>query len=293
MKNKILRGLAVYGAIFAVIFILRLIYGFASHPQASRGYLGIQSGFTFNTRNYASKKQVYEKFRGHGLKPKGAKITVDQKYEKVADLASRTHHFEGDEKKSRDAIKKFNALIQYEGRTGLKGRRGLNLAIGVKPERFDEMVKVMSKIGTIVSSSVKKTDKTNEYKDLNAKKKSLTKIRNSLINLKSRNGKIEEYIRLDNRILEIEKELQGLGVKLGEYDAENEFCTVKFSLKEGKKSSGISFGHRLKVAIEWTFFFYLGVTFLAILGMISTLIGLIVIDKAKVIQKIYEKSREE
>jgi hypothetical protein len=291
MKNKILKGLTVYAAIFAIIFILRLIYGFASHPQLNRSYVGSQNGFTFSTRNYASAKKFYKKQLN--LAGNISKVTVDQKYEKVADLASRTGNFTKDEKRSRDIIKQYNALIQYEGRTGLKGKRGLNLAIGVKPDRFDEMVRDMSKIGTIVSSSIKKTDKTNEYKDLNAKKKSLTKIRNSLINLKRRNGKIEEYIRLDNRILEIEKELQGLGVKLGEYDAENEFCTVKFSLKEGKKASGISFVYRIKIAIEWSFFFYLAATFLAILGMISTLIGFIVIEKTKLIQKIYEKSREE
>ena len=40
---------------------------------------------------------------------------------------------------------------------------------------------------------------------------------------------------LENRILEIEQQLQGLGVSLGNFDDENEFCTVHFSLLEGKE----------------------------------------------------------
>ena len=42
-------------------------------------------------------------------------------------------------------------------------------------------------------------------------KKSLEKIRTSLIELKSKGGKIEEYMDLENRILEIEQPTSRLG----------------------------------------------------------------------------------
>ena len=40
---------------------------------------------------------------------------------------------------------------------------------------------------------------------------------------------------MENKILEVEESIQKLGVKLGEFDTENEFCTIKFSLSESGK----------------------------------------------------------
>nr|GFD12335.1 hypothetical protein [Tanacetum cinerariifolium] len=99
---------------------------------------------------------------------------------------------------------------------------------------------------------ITKVDKTNEYRQLNAKKVSIEKTLASLNELKSKGGQISDFVSLNDKILEIEEKLQELGVELGNFDAENEFCTVKFSLYEGATEKSISFIHRLKVALEWT-----------------------------------------
>ncbi len=93
----------------------------------------------------------------------------------------------------------------------------------------------MLKIGSIKSKEITKIDKTNEFRNLNAKKASLETTRQSLIELKKQSGKIEEFVNLQNRILEIEQQLQDLGVLLGNFDEENEFCTVRFSLHETRE----------------------------------------------------------
>jgi len=113
------------------------------------------------------------------------------------------------------------------------------------------MYNQLIKIGNVLSKQITKKDKTNEYKELNAKKASLEKIRSSLINLKLKGGKIDEHILLENRILEIEQQLQDLGVSLGSFDSENEFCTIQFSLSE-QNTTKISFSQRITNALEWT-----------------------------------------
>jgi hypothetical protein len=60
-------------------------------------------------------------------------------------------------------------VIQYEQNSGNPGSRTLQLLIGVKPERFDSFYTEVQKIGRILSKSITKTDKTNEYLQLNAK----------------------------------------------------------------------------------------------------------------------------
>jgi len=205
-------------------------------------------GLLDNRKNYASKK--YHQINSM------TSVHMDQKYEKIADIKSFTTEFETEEKIIRNRVKNYDGLIQFENKSGNKGHRRLDLTIGIPPENFDSIYNSLIKVGKIQSKQITKTDKTNEYKELNAKKASLEKIRTSLIHLKSKGGRIDEYMQLENRILEIEQQLQELGVSLGNFDDENEFCTVKVLLSEGKVTE-ISILQRVKVALEWTVKTYL------------------------------------
>src|SRR5882757_449953 len=52
----------------------------------------------------------------------------------------------------------------------------------------------------------------------------------SLNDLKKKNGAVGDFVTLHDKILEIETQLQILGVDLGNFNTENEFCTLHFSL---------------------------------------------------------------
>ena len=266
-------------ALFVFLFVARLIYGYY-YPGTARNngvtLLG-SDDFSVSRKNYAS-----EKIKGESApQQQQPRFSQSQKYEKVATLRSKSSQFEADDARLKAMVKGFGAVIQYEQNTGNTGQRSLNLLIGVKPERFDSFYIEIQKIGQILSKSITKTDKTNEYLQLNAKRISLEKTRNALLELKSRGGQIDEYIGLENRILEIEGQLQDLGVQIGDYDEENEFCTVRFSMYEGERSE-ISLAQRLKVAFEWTVKYYA----LMMLGLIFGLVA------ALVLQTILEKVRK-
>jgi len=234
-------------------------------------------------KNYASKE--------YKIKPTGANqslVSVDQKYEKVAEINTKSAKFEEEEKLTRKRIERYNALIQFEQKNGNKGNRKLHLLIGVPPENFDSLYTQLIRIGKIEGKQITKKDKTNEYKELNARKNSLDKIRLSLIDLKGKSGKIEEFIDLENRILEIEQQLQGLGVSLGDFDNENEFCTIKFSLIEGKEIK-ISFLHRVKVALEWTVKIYLQLMAVLFFLSLFAYLALLIIEKLKVFERLNTK----
>ncbi|WP_217699194.1 DUF4349 domain-containing protein [Leptospira alexanderi] len=189
--------------------------------------------------------------------------SADQKYEKVATIESQSPDIESDEKKIRDLINSTGSIVQYENSSGLKQRRNrvIKLAIGVPPEKFDELVNEFKQIGKTLLLTIDKKDKTNEYKDLQAKKESLLKIRNSLIGLKNKGGRIDEFISLENRILEIEDKIQRLDISLREFDSDNEFCRFLLTIYEGRSTGEISFLHRIKIALEWTIKYYFLLTF--------------------------------
>ncbi|GMT49951.1 MAG: hypothetical protein IEMM0008_1490 [bacterium] len=291
MKKKIIKGLIYLTIGFIVLFTLRLIYGYITHPdgqrvsQNQRGELGIIiSSFTGSTKNYANKKM--------SRRIKDQVFQVDQKYEKIATASTQTKAFKKDEEKTRKTIKKFSALIQFEQRSGLKRykNRKLRLAIGVHPDKFDDMIAQIKTIGKTFAIQIDKTDKTNEFKDLSAKRRSLNKTRESLIALKKQGGKIMELIRLEDRILQVEESIQGLGVKLGEFDAENEFCTIKFTLQERvDERTHIPFIQRFKVALVWTVWTYVVLIIILFLASLSVLFVVILLEKLKWLPNAMEK----
>lgn len=267
--------------IFTILFVFRLIYGYTKNIDESPDQSDFFESIANIKRNYASKEYKVKS----NTNSQGGPLKVDQKYEKIAEIKTKSSKFEEEEKNTRSKIEKYNAIIQFEQKSGNNGYRNLNLVIGVPPENFDSLYAELIGIGKVQAKQITKKDKTNEYKKLNAKKQSMEQIRASLIDLKSKDGKIEEYMGLENRILEIEQELQELGVSLGDFDDENEFCTVQFSLNEGKEIK-IGIMQRVKVALEWTVKIYLRIMMSLFFLTLFAYVLLLGIEKLKLLQKI-------
>lgn len=269
---------------FAALFIFRLIYGYSITVDDNAVQTLFEETINNVRRNYASKE-----YKVKASSPNQSVTKVDQKYEKIASVNTKTNKFKEEEALLRRQIEMNNAIIQFEQKKGNEGNRKLNLSIGVPPEKFDTLYNSLIKIGKVQSKQITKNDKTNEYKELNAKKVSLEKVLTSLIDLKSKGGKIEEYIDLENRILEIEQQLQNLGVNLGNFDDENEFCTIKFSLHEGQELK-ISIVHRLKVALEWTVKIYLKIMVTMAFLTLFVYVMILVIDRLKILESIVKRN---
>lgn len=284
MKQKIRKGLLYLILGFVIMFLGRLTYGYlAPSEQAalnadyalSRAAITAIGGRAdgFSKANYASAKLKVQ--RGDSKEA----ISVDQKYEKVASVVSKSNAFEEDERAVRELTNKYSALIQFEKSSGLAGSRRVELAIGVPPNRFDPMVDELRKIGELSSIRIDKTDKTNEFKELKAKRASLEKTRDALTSLKGKGGRIEEFTNLENRILEIEEQIQSTGVSLGDYDQENEF-----SLEEkGAAIPGISFRHRAVVALAWTVNYYTFLLAFLVFGALLTLLVVVILQRLNLI----------
>ena len=269
--------------LFFAMFLFRLIYGYVSTEISNNNDFSNDffSSVDNLRKNYASNK--FESNNNIGIQ---ASMASSQKYEKTATVKSKSTQFETDENSIKTVTKNFEGVIQYEQNTGNKGSRELHLLIGINPEKFDSFYIKVQKIGFIKSTEITKIDKTNEYRQLNAKKTSIEKALTSLNELKSKAGDISDYISLHDKILETESRMQELGVELGNFDTENEFCSIKFSLYEGATKKAIGVMARIKVAFEWTIKYY-AILILSLLGISGlVLILLVMIDKLKILKTI-------
>lgn len=273
-----LRVLIVFVGGFLLLFAARLGYGYWSQPDGvplRHSYNAPITGqglfsFASGVKNYASRKR---KAGTTVAVPAGG--VADQKYEKVASVALKSRAFDDDEARVRQLISAEDALVQFEQREGLKGQRRLRLVIGVDPARFDGFVEAVQTYGKLTALTINKSDKTNEYRELQAKRLSLEKTRAALQDLKSREGKITDHVALEQRILELEQQIQALGVSLGDFDAENEFVTVKMLLQEvgAQKLRSLSFLRRAFAAFSWASWVYASLCFALACAMFAGFVG--------------------
>lgn len=274
----------ILAGLFLLLFSIRFIYSFR-RESGDRDEIfnlanqadGIFSSQSVLRKNYASEKS-FKAEAAPAAPPVGAESS--QKYEKTATLNARTDAFEQDETGLRQTSKNFNAIIQYEQRSGNPGHRSLHLMIGVRPELFDSFYVAAQRIGDVYVNEVTKVDKTTEFRELNAKKASLEKALSNLTDLKNRAGSISDLVGLHDKILDIERQMQELGVELGNFSSENEFCTFRFSLYENAATRTISLARRLFNTFTWTVEYY----FLGLLGFTLMLVAawllMVVVGKA-------------
>lgn len=273
--------------LFILLFAFRILYGYVATDSTSRNdYSDNFFGSIDNLRkNYASEKMA---MKGDNALA-ASNMASSQKFEKTASIKAKTSEFDKDESLIKAKTKSYNAIIQYEQNLGQKGNRQIHLLIGINPAKFEDFYVELQKIGVLKDTEITKVDKTNEYRQLNAKKISIEKMLQSLTELKSKGGQIADFISLNDKILEVEEQLQGLGVELGNFNTENEFCTVRFSMYEGATEKSISFMHRTKVALEWTIKYFAIIAITSLFILVAIFILLTIIDKLKIITTVNNK----
>ncbi|MBO0758154.1 MAG: DUF4349 domain-containing protein [Bradyrhizobiaceae bacterium] len=232
-------AVGVAATIFLLLFIFRLV---SQEETTAASYSMAEQSFELGKSNYATAQ------RG----PSGQPIGDSQKYEKIATLTQFTRDYEADRRRIDDVISNHQGIVQFERATGLARRRTLYLGVGVPPDHFDAFIDAVKAIGTNAQVEIVKNDKTNEYLQLRAKRATLEKARTGLEALQASGGSVDERIHVQNRLTEIEERIQELGVSLGEFDSQNELCTVKLTLRETTPAVTSSWSRRIIDALEWT-----------------------------------------
>jgi len=262
--------------LLVVMFSIRLVSGFFKEP-GDEVWQGELSANFFSSVSNLRKNYAGEKIQTHIPEQGGQFQNKDtQKYEKTATVRSRSTQFNQDSLQIKQKTQEFQAVIQYEQNTGNPGSREIHLMIGIYPEQFDSFYEAVLSIGSTRYREITKIDKTNEFRQLNGRKASLEKNLSSLNELRLKGGAIADFVQLHEKILDIENQLQELGVELGNFDSENEFCTVKFSMFEAEPVKIISIWQRIITALIWTIQYY-ALLMLGLLLMTVMVYGLLLI----------------
>jgi hypothetical protein len=177
-------------------------------------------------------------------------------YEKTAALAAGTTAFEHDQERVRQTLQDQKAAIFSDKAEGVGAKRQLTLGISVHPDRFDALLKTLTQVGQVESIRVEQQDRTSEFRRLYAQRQSLKKHQEAILKLRG-GGKlsVEEALKLEQRIMEIEKEIQTVAVQLGDFLEKEPSYNLFVTLQEIQPGSwhdrSFTVGRRLGNGFLW------------------------------------------
>jgi Domain of unknown function (DUF4349) len=179
-----------------------------------------------------------------------------QVFEKNARLEAATPAFDDEEFRIRSALREHQGIVLNENSSGIAPERRLTLEIGVYPEKFDGLVEQLRQITQLESVSVQQADRTGEFRRLHAQRQSLKKHLESVLKLRdAKNASIDNALKLEQKIQDIDKELQSLSVQFGDFLGKQSFYHVSLTLSEVHSSSGLervfTLDRRLFHALLW------------------------------------------
>jgi hypothetical protein len=232
---------ALSASVALFLFHLFLVPTPSPH-ETGFGFPDTTSAFENSRKNYASVS----------VSVAGPPIGNSQKYEKIGTVTQISENFDTDRHLIESRITEYGGVTQLEHASGLNGFRTLHLGIGVPPDHFDAFLTAIRTIGRAAQIEIVKNDKTNEYLQLRAKRTTLEKARAALELLKEQGGTTDERMKVQNRLTEVEQQIQDLAVSLGDFDRQNELCTVRLTLRERTVPLRAGFWIHARHSTEWT-----------------------------------------
>jgi hypothetical protein len=203
----------------------------------------------------------------------GQDINDVEIYAKTAHIASGCSTFADDVLRTRQVIADHKAAIFNETASGIAPHRVLSLGIGVHPDRFVALVDQLTGMGQIGSINVGQQDLTGEFRRLHAQRQSLKKHQAFILKLRDTDKlSVEEALKLEQKALEVEKEIQSVSSQLGDLAAKEPTCNVFMTLQEFQPGSWNDRGFTVSRRLGSGFIWAVGWWFLAALA-IGSLLG--------------------
>ena len=246
--------------VFLILWIIGLSGGFAlplprasAEPIAFSTVQGRDDGLT--------RQQAVNNLRELGLAREPVRGVLDradldkiQIHDKICRVATTTTDFAADEAAIRAVLEGQKVVVVNETSGGVAPDRRLTLEVGVSPDKFDALVERLQRIGRLESLRVEQRDLTGEFRQLAARRQSLKKNLETVNKLSVRDNPTEESLKLAREVRDIERELEILSARAGDYLGKESFYTVSVTLVEdtaGRHGTTVTLARRASNAFLW------------------------------------------
>ncbi len=229
----------------------RYYYDNAAMSDASDYYVG--EGFEYTSRNSSSRSMapsVAQKGSmeaktadGGNLNGSGSQEVVSRKVIVTASLEVQTRTFDEFLESLNAKISQFDGYVESASISGNNlystSRRNAYYTIRVPEEKMQQMIDSIGEIGTVTSSSYNAEDITLAYADVESRIKTLTTEQETLLGLLEKAAYLEDIIRLEERLSEVNYQLETYKSRQRTYDNKISYSTLRVNVQEVMRISTV------------------------------------------------------
>jgi hypothetical protein len=277
MRRHINKGAALGFLAFVALWIVGLAReASVAYPLPTAWHLVVSEELS----NRLSRNMVANNLKQIGLAETHPLLVLDQPdvekiqvEEKKAQLALGSDAFDDDEAVSRTALATHHGMVFDEKRSGIAPERRLQLEISVPTDEFDGLLGTLQEIGQLQSISVQKRDRTREFRQLNAQRQALKQYLATVLKLRGgKQGSVEDELKLEQKIQDIEKELRTLSLQMGDFLGKESPYYVTLVLTEYLPGSRFDRTYAVPQRVANAFVWALG-WWLALALVVAVLVG--------------------
>lgn len=227
-------------------------------------------------------------------------ITDSRKVIKRADLVIQTTQYDESNTKFESMVTSFGGYIQSSSVQGdIPGSDALRSArytVRVPSDRLEEFLSGAGDVGTVKNKSISGEDITQNYFDSETRLKTLRTEQERILELMEKAQKIEDVIVIEQRLTEVQNEIEQLTGQLKQWDSLISLSTVTVTINEVRdiiptKSYGLGgqmssiFRASLNTLIEVCRYLVLALTAAVPFLALAAVIGAIVLYLRKILRK--------
>ncbi len=184
-------------------------------------------------------------------------------YQAIADASSRklirdaslnieTETYDDFMKKLESEIGKCGGYVENSSESGgvysYQSYRSSSLTVRIPSEKLDSFLGSISEIAVVTSKSISVKDITGSYIDTQSRIKALETERDALLAILAKADNVIDLITVQDRLTEVNAELESCKSKLKTYDELISYSTVRMEISEVKRATGteeLSFGKEI------------------------------------------------
>ena len=255
-KNSIKKVLAILFLGFVLLVLGRLVYSFWLPAEELTRFRRALPEWGSSTTDVAINFKTQSNLRQIGVALQdlvsAGNLSRLEVLEETANANATSTAFDADKEKFLKIVSERKGKILHERAQGLAPQRSLSMTIGVNADSFQATVQDLKAIGTLTALTVTRTDRTEEFRALLAKKQSSVKYLDSLSKLRQAPaGSVQDLIKLEEKILEVQREIENASMRLGDFTPEESLSNIAYTLAERPAVPAYRLEERLLDAMGW------------------------------------------
>lgn len=168
-----------------------------------------------------------------------AQSTADagRKIVKTAEMTVETEHYDKSASDFQAAVAKFGGYIesseiQGAGVNAGDTKRTAAYTVRVPAEKLDAFLESAGTVGSVTAKSIRGQDITQSYTDSDARLKALKEERDRILELMNKATKIDDVIAIEQRLTDVQNEIEQLTAHLKNWDSLIALSTVTVKIQE-------------------------------------------------------------